>query len=277
MKVDNLLSREFLQHYPREAARVLEQVSPGHVAALFAGFPLQTGAPVLASMLPEHAAACLEALPPATAGKMIMEMPVASAGRFYRLLSESTRNALIDHLPPKARSDIRRYLAYPSGTAGALLDPRIDILPENVTVVEALHRIEQCHDPVGCDIYVVDDAHRLVGVVELGRLMAAEHHSRLRMVMRRKTQAVSAHADVDTLQTHPGWSSRRRLPVVERDATLVGALDYSRLEEATAATASATQDPLQSLLSLTSLYWLSVAQLLDSMLNLAGRRKGDGS
>ena len=33
MKVDNPLSREFILRYPVNSARVLEQVSPEHVAA----------------------------------------------------------------------------------------------------------------------------------------------------------------------------------------------------------------------------------------------------
>lgn len=275
MKVDNPLSREFLQHYPQEAARALEPVSVEHVAELITAFPEATVAPVVAAMLPERAAACLSVMQPADAGKLMCEMPVSSAARIYRLLAEPVRATLAARMPQKVNTDIRRYLAYPADSAGALINPRMDMLPDSVSVVEALHRIEQCKDPVGCDIYIVDNAHRLVGVVELGRLMAAEHHARIRTVMRRKTQAISAHARLDTLLAHPGWSTRRRLPVVERDETLVGVLDYPRLQEATTASSDSEQDPLQNLLSLTSLYWLSVAQLLDSMLNIGGRSKGD--
>jgi hypothetical protein len=95
--------------------------------------------------------------------------------------------------------------------------------------------------------------------------------------MNRKTQPISIHATVETLLTHPAWLMRRRLPVVERDNTLSGALDYTSLQDAVGeAGGMASRDPLENLLSLAGLYWLTVAQLLNSMLGIAGSRKGDG-
>lgn len=275
MKVDNPLSREFLQRYPHDAARALEPVSAEHVAALFTAMPAQGAAPVLAAMLPERAAASLTLMPAPAAAKLIAELPSSAAARIYRLLPPSRQGELSEHLGQRTRNEIRRYLAYPSGSVGAVLEPRIDTLPESLTAAEARRRIEQEPHAVSCDLYIVDDAQHLVGMVELGRLMAAKSNAKLKTLMRRKTQSVSAHARLDALLDHPGWTTRRRLPVVERDNTLVGVLEYPQLQQATGTGRSRAKDPLQSLFSLTSLYWLSVAQLLDSMLNIAGKGKGE--
>lgn len=275
MKVDNPLSREFLLGYPTEAARVLEHVSGEHVAALFNELPPQTGAPVVASMLPEMAAACLGLMEALPAAKLLTELPVASAARIYRLLAPAKQDELSGHFSEKTRNRLRRYLKYPPASAGALMDPAISMLPDNVTVAEAIRRIERFGHPVSCEIYIIDDAHHLVGMIELGRLMTSSHHARLRDIMSRKTQPVSMHATAETLLSHPGWATRRRLPVVERDNTLAGVLDYTFLQEAIGNTGIVRpRDPLENLLSLAGLYWLSVAQLLDSMLSIA--RPGGG-
>lgn len=276
MKVDNPLSREFLLRYPVEAARVLESVSAEHVAAMLNELPAKTGAPVMASMLPELAAACLQVMMPLPAAKLVTELSVSSAARIYGLLTPAKQEELSGNLSDKTRSLIGRYLDYPPESAGALLDPGIDMLPENLTAAEAIRLIERRDHPVSCEIYIVDNAHHLVGMINLGKLMTSSHQARLRDIMSRKTHPISVHATASTLLTHPGWDTRRRLPVVERDDTLLGVLDYQHLRDSVGQTETInSRDPLENFLSLASLYWLSVAQLLDSVLSMTRPGEGD--
>ena len=278
MKVENPLSREFIQNYPVEAARVLELVSADHVAAFFSELPAQTGAKVMVSMLPEKAAACQAAMTSLMAAKLMTELPVPYAARIYRFLSQAKQNEMAAHLTDKIKDKIKRYLKYPSASAGALLDPKVDTLPETVTVAEAMRRLEHLEHSISCEIYIVDDMYHLVGVLDLGSLLTMKPHSRLRDVMSHKTQPLSVYAHVNTLFSHPGWMTRRKLPVVERDNTLVGVLHYRNLQDLMNETqASISRDPLDNFFSLASLYWISVAQLLDSVLNIAKSDQGDRS
>lgn len=278
MKTDNPLSREFLAHYPVEAARVLEQVSSEHVAALFAELPQQLVQPVMVAMLPEKAAACVAAGTDAAAVELVSELHGAAFARLFRRLAPVKQEQLMEQLPEKVRRRLRRYLDYPPASAGALLDAGIDMLPDTMTVSEALRRIGRNERSVSNDIYLVDEAHRLVGVINLGRLLTANRNTRLHDIMNRKTQALSAHATAESLLLHPGWKTRHKLPVVERDNTLVGVLDVNVLRESVdPEQAMVSRDPMENLLSLASLYWLSIAQLIDGMLSTSVRRKGDGS
>jgi magnesium transporter len=274
MNVDNALSREFLLNYPVEAARVLEQVSADDVAALLMVLPVDTGIAVLTFMLPDMAADCLARMTTTTAVTYFNELPVSTTARIYRLLEPAKQNELHERLSEKVRSRLERHLLYPSSSVGAMLDPLMDVLPENISVAEALHRIDRLQHPASCEIYVVDDTQRLVGMIDLGNLLAARHHARLRDVISHKTQAVSVHASAESLLTHPGWEARRRLPVVERDNSLIGVLDHRRLQDTIGETAiTGKHDPLDNLLSLMGLYWLSMAQVLDSLLPIARSRK----
>ena len=276
MKVDNPLSREFLITYPKEAARVLEQVPDEHVSALFNELPLQIGAPVLASMLPEKAVACFLMFSDVFVEKLVNVLPINSLARIYRLLSNTKQVELLAFLSQKSRSELRRYMAYSPSSAGALLNPLVDLLPENITVADAIRRIEQTEHTVSCNIYIVSETHKLMGVVELGKLFITDHHIRLRDIMKRKTLSIPAHVTASTLLLHPGWKTQRKLPMVERDGTLIGVLDYSYLQEMVGdADGMVVDDPLENLLSLAGLYWLSLAQLLDSILGIARTDTGE--
>ncbi|MCW8901670.1 MAG: hypothetical protein OQK75_02750 [Gammaproteobacteria bacterium] len=266
MKVDNALSLKYLLEFPAEAARVLEQAAAEDVAALFSEFPVQTIVPVLATMLSEKAASCVELMDDMFSAKLLSAMSVSSAARIYHLLSESKQKSLESFISDKTQKQIHQYLKYPALSAGALLQNKVDMLPVNITVADANRRIGHLEHAVSCEIYIVNDAHQLQGMVELGRLLKSSHHLLLRDIMIRKTQPVSAHAMAESLLSHPGWITRRRLPVIERDNTLLGVLEYKRLQKIFIdINKTSTNDPVENIFSLTHLYWTTLAQLLNSL------------
>ena len=276
MKVDNPLSRDFLVRYPVEAARTLEQVSASHVAALLSELPLPLSTPVMAAMLPAKAASSLALLTDASAAKLLADLPVASAARIYRLLSQSKQNSVSTQLSQKVLTQLQHYLDYPATSVGALLDSMIEMLPQKTTVADAIRHIERLEHSISNEIYIIDDSHELVGMVELGKLLTANHNARLGDIMSRKTQPVYAHVTALSLLSHPGWVTRRRLPVIDRDNTLLGVLHYTSLQDSAGGMDfRQSRDPLENLLSLASLYWLSMAQLLASVLNIGSTDTGD--
>lgn len=275
MKVDNPLTREYMLNYPADAARALEQVSAEHVAALLDELPAKTGATVMASMLPDKVTACLEIIPTVSAAKLLTELPLSFAVRVFRLLAAEKRDEVSPLLSDRTRKHIYRHLKYPSASVGSLLNPVIDMLPENITVAAAIRHIERLKHSVSCEIYIIDDAQHLVGKIELGQLLKADHHGMLRDIMSRKTQRVSVHASAETLLEHPGWLTRHSLPVVDRDNTLLGLLEHSRLQNAFAEidNSRSRSDPLDNVLSIAGLYWLIVAQLMSSVFSISRPEK----
>ena len=276
MKTDNPLTSEFLISFPTESARVIEEISPSHAAALFAELPVQTGAQVMASMLPVKAVACIDAMAVSMAAKLLTALPTSSSANIFRLLPLTKRSEITELITNKTLRKISHYLKYPAASAGALLNPEVVMLPENVTVADAIRRIERLHYPASCEVYIVDDAHHLTGMIALGKLMTSIHHSRLRDVMSRKVYSISARATAESLLSHPGWLTWQKLPVVDHSNTLVGVLDYKKLRASVGEIETDSQrDPMESLLSLVGLYWLSLAQLLDSVLGIGKYDKGE--
>ena len=276
MRVDNPMTQAFLTTYPVDAARVLEQLSRDYAIALLGELTIDIVAPVIGAMLPEKSAAILSEMEPLLPAKILAELPLPSAARIYRLLDSEKQTALTVSFGDKKRRSLLRYLTYASTSAGAIVDPCVELLPENITVADAIRRVEHNGQVIVCDIYIVNDSFQLTGVIELGQLLVSKHHLRLRDVMSRKTQAISVHANISTLPAHPGWAKKRQLPVVERDKTIVGVLDHRKLQEILKETGTAAiADPLDNLLSMVSLYWISLAQLLDSLLSVSRTGRGE--
>jgi magnesium transporter len=275
VKVDNPVSSEFLSRHPSEAARVLEHISPEDVAALFGQLSSETIIPVLVAMLPDMAAACLGKMEAHHAAKLLTEISLPRAAHIYRQISPTTQKELSDHLSYKIRNRIHRFLDYAPLSAGDLMSHTVTMLFDELTVADAIRRIERIRHTVSCEIFVIDSKHSLLGVIELGRLVTSDHHKKLRDMITKKPNSVSVNANLEKLLTHSGWATQHRLPVVERDNTLVGVLDYTRLQEATGDRTISHHDPMENLLSLAGLYWVSLIQLLDSVLSIARTGKGE--
>lgn len=275
MDVDNPLSQQFLLNYPVEAARVLEQLATEDVAALFEEISPQVAASVASMMLPNYSAVCVGLMEMPRAAKLLNTMSVTHAARIFTLLGQDKRKELLAMLGIKHRKRIRRVLNYKSLSAGDLMNPNVDLLPQNLTVADAVRRIGRHRHLVKCEIYVVDDENRFVGVVDLGKLVITRKQARLKEIMNRSLRTVSVHASTESLLGSSAWVGRQRLPVVESDNTLVGILDYSKLKETLGSDDSYSRDPMESMFSLAGLYWLSLVHLLDSLLNIAAVRKGE--
>ena len=275
MKIDNPVTREFLQLYPIEAARILEQLPSADVAALLSALSSSVRILLITSMLPEKVIDCLATMTMVDFASLLSDIPGSSAAAIIRLLPSEKSEQLTVQLSAKSRKNIQQYLKYPDASAGALLQPQVDILLENITVADAIHRIERLDHFVSNEIYAINDAHQLVGIISPGRLLTSPRHVRLTEILIRRTYSVSAYATADQLYSLPGWEIYRRLPVVDRENRLLGALHFSTvLDSVTKVDDVISRDPLDGILSVTGLYWHSMANLLDSMLNIA-RPKGE--
>lgn len=277
MNVDNSLSLEFLSLYPVEAARVLEQIKKEDAAVFLTTVPSVNAATVLEAMIPSLAAGCLGSMDAAHASKLLQAIPGSAAAHIFRLINPDKQNELSPQLSKKFKGRIRRILDYASLSAGDLMNPNVDMLPDSLTVADAIRCMERYRQSVKCEIVVVDNNHRYLGVVELSKLLTSKQQTKLGDIMSRSVRSISVNATADKLATHTGWKGRQRLPVVENDNTLVGILDYARVKEIVDREQGVLHEPAENIMSLAGLYWLSMMQLLDSLLNIGAKNKENKS
>lgn len=273
MRIDNPVTSEFLQRYPVDAARVLEQVSVEHVVDYLKQIPVESATAVIIAMMPGFAASCLGKMDTQKASILLNNVPVMRGARIFRLMNSEQQKEISAHLSVKQRMRIKRTLNYSALSAGDFMNPNVDMLPDSLTVADAVRRIESYRQSVKCEIYVVDKDHRFLGVVDLGKLLVSKSHVSLRNIMSPKLRPVSVRAGIDKILAHPGWTQRNRLPVVDTDNVLVGILDFARVKGSVESDMSLNRDSMGNLFSLAALFWLSMVQLLESLLNIATIKK----
>lgn len=234
MDLTTRLATDLVTAHPLEAAQALERIPARHVTALFAGLAAEPAARVLQQMAVYSATAVLSELPQARASEIVERLPTEFAALLLRSVEPAVRERLLAALGSRRARELRSVLALPEGTAGALMDPEVLALPQDLTVKEVLARIREAADHARYNVYVVDRNQVLVGVINLRELLMARPGDLLSSRMQTAVHRLAARADRHTVVSHPGWRAVHALPVVDERGRYLGAVRYrtlQRLEE----------------------------------------------
>lgn len=263
MRADLSVATRFVADHPEEAALVLEQLSFADAAALLAELDPAQGAGLIARLSAALAVDCLRSLPDRLVAAVLSELPIDLAARILMRASDETRASWLAALPEEQAQFLRRKLRYPPGTAGALLDPLVLALPEELSVAEAQRQLRRSAERAYYYVYVVDRDQRLVGALDIRELMLAETKATLGAVMHRDIVSVPAHADLASVMTHPGWRELDALPVVDAAGVFFGIIRHRMMRQIAGPAGDQEGQPMvRTLVSLGELYWTGLSAFL---------------
>jgi len=223
------LTQRFLLDFPGEAARELEGMEAEEAAALLAPHVPRAVVRAWEALAADFARAVLEHLPAALAQRVLAEAEPAASAAVLMLLEPEARERLLKPLDREVARELRALAGYPQDSAGRLMDARIIPLRVGMTVGEAIERLRSVRRRGLRELYVVDDAGRLAGRVELQDIALARHEQPLAEIMR-GVPAVVRDLDpredvVEILQREP----ISVLPVVNQEGRLLGVIRQAKL------------------------------------------------
>lgn len=276
MTPEHALALAFLREHPHQAGLALDRLPPAQSAEVLQAAGHADAAAALHEMSPGRAAACLAVLGPDEAAPIVAELAATEAARLLRLLADEPRTALLAALAPRERDPVARALRFPDGTAGALMDPDIFAIPEDVTVADARDRLREASRDLLYYVYVVDREHRLVGVLDIPELLLARAREELRVVMHGRVDRLSAWEPAAAVRAHPGWSRYHAMPVVDEADRLLGAIRYQTFRRLEREAAGGGRTPAATTaLALGELYHLGLAGFVEGLATPARGDAGD--
>jgi magnesium transporter len=205
-------------------------------------------AETIARLEPEDAAQLLQTMDPIQAGNVMVELPTESAREIVselpdevvasyldvlpmddaidlrEELGEERFEALLEVIPDEDASEIRRLLAYPEDSVGRLMTEAYFWVTPEMTVKQILADLrkasEDKYEQVN-DLYVVDEAHILVGVTSLRRVLRVPPSTLISEIMRDEVVSVEATEDEESAARLMARYGFYALPVLDR-GRLVG-------------------------------------------------------
>ncbi|HEY6564665.1 MAG TPA: magnesium transporter [Pirellulaceae bacterium] len=137
---------------------------------------------------------------------------------------------LLPLLPSEARRDILHLRSYAEGTAGAMMTTNVAMLPETLTVREALDQLQ--HIAEGLEtiyyLYIVNEANHLRGLVSARQLLSSIGRPQTPLSEIMETGLVTAEVDDDQEEVAEKVARYDLLaiPVVDAERTLLGIITY---------------------------------------------------
>jgi len=275
MRLQSRRAKELIRAHPERAAAVLERLEVEAAAAVLADEDGASAGAVLAAAAPHAAGALLGALPPSHAVECLEALELDVAALLLRRLPD--RQGLLEAMPPRRRRALAALLAFPEGTAGALMDPEVLALPEDLTAADALAQVRQAADRARYNLYVLARDDRLVGVLNLRELLLATARTRLGDAMVPDPYRVPAEAPQAAVRAHPGWREVHALPVVDAEGRYLGAIRYRTLQELERGAEGFAGDGSDTAAALGDLFSAGARGLLEALAGGEPVRTGTGT
>jgi magnesium transporter len=273
MSLEHRLAAAFLTERPAQAAAVLEQLPRQARVDVFGTLP-QAAARAVREMSVLSAADALAQLEFTAAASLLDELPIDLTAMLLRRLPPERAEPVIRLMPSERQETLLRSLRHPDGTAGALMDPAVMALPEDITTADARIRVRREAPDALHYVYVVDRGQRLVGVVGLPELLRTQGRTSIRGVMRQEVERIHVWTLTAAVRLHPGWGAFHAMPVVDEEDRLVGVLRYRTLKRLEREAHGPERPAAVAIMAMGELFQLGLAGFVEGVAAVSARRDG---
>lgn len=223
---------DFLQKHPEPAARILEQHDIQAVVRLITELPPFYVAAVFKRMLPHYTARLCKLMHETKAADCLGTLNPSSIAAILRYLSKPQRRKILRQLPQRTQSACQLLLKFSQNTVGAWMRPQVITIAHDFDVNEALNVIGQADEFIHADyVFVVDRSRSFKGRIHFSRLLRAERGQPVQMLVEPSCRTLTGHMSVQQTAEHSDWGSVDVMPVLNRNSQFIGVLRHVDLRK----------------------------------------------
>ncbi len=219
--------------HPRDLADVIELLSPEHRVALIHALGPAFNYDVLSEIDEAVRDQLSEALPNELLAKAVTELDTDDAAYLIENLEEEDREEILAQLPKGERAALERQLEYPEDSAGRLMQSDFVAVAPYWTVGQVIEHARETDDlpETFSEIFVVDPAFRVVGSIDLSRLLRTKKDVLVSDIMEAGLDTVLATADQEEVARQFERYNLISAPVVDEHGKLVGVITVDDVVE----------------------------------------------
>ena len=214
-RIDEFVKRA-LELEPADLADVLSSLDEDERLTAVRALPPEVSGEALVEMPEEeHAEDTLAALEPEQAADIVDEMADDDAADILQELEPEEQERILSEV--EDRSDVDRLLAYDEESAGGLMTTHVVTVFDTVTAGEAIEEIRrQAEEMEGFyQVFVVDPANRLVGLLPLNQLVTSPPDRSVREFMEPAEISVTPDRDQEEVARLMARYNVPSVPVVD--------------------------------------------------------------
>ena len=219
-----------------DTARLIDRLEAEARTFLLKLLSPEQAAEVLGQVQHFQGADIIETLSPEAAAPVVAALDSDDRADLLHQLSKGDCQAILDALPPEQAEETRRFMAYPEGTAGAIMYSEFVCFDANMTIAAILQDIQNRREDYleyGVQYAYVLGAHRrLLGVLPVRNLLFAQPSQTAKDIMIPNPITVEAETALHELETIFEQHNFLGLPVVDKNNRLIGIIDREASTEA---------------------------------------------
>ena len=216
-----------------DLADVIELLAPDNRVALIQALGTSFDYEVLSELDETVRDQLSEALPNELLARAVTELDTDDAAYVIESLEESDKQEILAQLPSGDREALERALEYPEDSAGRLMQADFVAVAPYWTVGNVIDHMRESDDLPDefNEIFVVDPAFRVLGSVELSRLLRTQRDVAISEIMNTDRHMVLATEDQEALARQFQRYDLMSAPVVDANNRLVGVVTVDDVVE----------------------------------------------
>jgi len=174
-----------------------------------------------------------EDLPNEVLAHIVSKLETDDAAYVIENLEKEDQEEILAQMPSGDRAALERNLEYPEETAGRLMQTDFVAVPQFWTVGQVIDHMREAEElpDTFSDIFVIDPAFRVLGSVDLSRLLRTKRHINIGSIMDADRHVVLATADQEEVARQFERYDLRSAPVVDANDRLVGVVTVDDVVE----------------------------------------------
>jgi magnesium transporter len=216
-----------------DLADVIELLDPDERVSLIQAFGSEFDFEVFSELDESVRDQLSEDLPNEFLARAVRELDTDDAAYIIEGLEESDKEEVLSQLETSDRAALERNLEYPEETAGRLMQAHFVAVAPFWTVGQVIDYMREADDlPESfSEIFVVDPSFRVLGSVELSRLLRAKRSVLIETLMETDQHVVLATEDQEEVARQFKRYDLFSVPVVDENQRLVGVVTVDDVVE----------------------------------------------
>lgn len=218
---------------PPDFADLIELLAPDKRVALVNALGPAFDAEVFSELDESVRDQLSDALPNETLARLVSELDTDDAVYLIENLEEEDQREVLERLPKVDRAAVERNLEYPEETAGRLMQSEFVAVAPFWTVGRVIDHMREADDlpDTFAEIFVVDPSFRVLGTVDLSRLLRTRRDVTISRIMSADRHIVLATEDQEKVARQFERYGLMSAPVVDANQRLVGVVTVDDVVE----------------------------------------------
>lgn len=216
-----------------DLAAVIELLEPQARVDLIQALGQSFDFEVLSELDPGVRDQLTEDLPNELLAKAVSALETDDAAYVIESLEAADKAEVLSQIPSDERALLERNLDYPEATAGRLMQADLVAVAPFWNVGQVIDYMRETDDLPDnfSEIFVVDPTYKVLGAVELSRVLRSKRHVKIEEIMSRDRTSVLATADQEELARQFQRYDLMSAPVVDENQRLVGVVTVDDVVE----------------------------------------------